>query len=52
MIASLTAIKQTLSQTQWPPKRFTFCLTFTHSLTHSYTDGSFSHARRRPTHRE
>jgi len=28
-----------LSQTQWPPKRFTICLTFTHSLTHSYIDG-------------
>jgi len=26
-----------LSQTQCPPKYFTFCLTFTHSLTHSYT---------------
>jgi len=24
------------SQTQWPPKCFTFCLTFTHSLTYSY----------------
>jgi len=28
-----------------PPKRFTFA---SHSLTHSYTDGSVSHARRHP----
>jgi len=37
-----------LSQTQWPPKCFTFCPTFTHSLTHSFTSDGVSHARHHP----
>lgn len=41
-----------LSLTHGHPKRFTSCLTFTHSLTHSYTDGGVSHARRHPARRE
>jgi len=43
-----------LRENQWPPKQSAlhFCLTFTHSLIHSYTDGSVSHARRHPARRE
>jgi len=37
-----------LSQTQWPPNRFTDCLTFTHSYTH----GGVSHSRRHPARQE
>jgi len=31
----------------WPPTRFTYCLAFTHSLTHSYTEGGVNNARLR-----
>jgi len=33
-------------------KALYICLTFTHSHTHSYTDGGVSHARRQPARRE
>lgn len=42
----------TLSQTHSHPKHFTCCLTFTHSLTHSYTDGRVSHARHQPSRQD
>jgi len=33
-------------------KALYICLTFTHSITHSYTDGGVSHTRRHPARRE
>jgi len=33
-------------------KALYICLTFTHSYTHSHTDGGVSHARRQPARRE
>jgi len=45
----MDCIYTTLSQTEWPPKRFTFFLTFTHSYT---TNGGVSHTRRHPARRE
>jgi hypothetical protein len=38
---------------QWPLKAFLqYCVTFTHSYTHSHTDGGVSHAGRQPARRE
>jgi len=34
------------------PKALNICPTFTHSLTHSYTDGGISHAMRHPGRRD
>ena len=39
-------------QTSGHSKRFTILLTFTHSCTHSHTDGGVSHARRQSARRE
>ena len=48
LILFLTVCKMVHLYSAFNPRRFTF----SHSHTHSYTDGGGNHARHQPTHRE